>query len=31
MMALTHSLISATGAILVLGESSPLVVGAAIL
>lgn len=30
-MALTHSLISATGAILVLGESSPLVVGAAIL
>ena len=31
MMAITHSLISATGVILVLGESSPLVVGAAIL
>jgi len=31
MMAITHSLISATGAILVLGETSPLVVGAAIL
>lgn len=31
MMAITHSLISATGAILVLGDSSPLVVGAAIL
>lgn len=31
MMATTHCLISATGAILVLGDSSPLVVGAAIL
>lgn len=31
MMAITHCLISATGAILVLGDSSPLVVGAAIL
>lgn len=31
MMSVTHSLISATGAILVLGETSPLVVGAAIL
>lgn len=31
MMAVTHSLISATGVILVLGDSSPLVVGAAIL
>jgi inner membrane protein len=31
MMAVTHCLISATGVILVLGESSPLIVGAAIL